>query len=174
MNGAFLHLAVNHVPVVGLPLLFLLLTAAALRRSRELAGAGFVGLALMAVAAFAALKTGGPAHHVLDALPGSPHEVIREHARAARWAWYGALVLGLLGLAGLRVLRRAAFPAALTASAAFGALFVSIVMGRVAHLGGLIRHPETALGYQAPASAASDHDHDEDHDHDHDGGEHHD
>jgi hypothetical protein len=169
MNAAFLHLAVNHVPVVGLPLVFLLLAAAVARRSRELAGAGFVGLALMAVASFAAFKTGGPAHHLLDALPGTPHDVIREHARAANWGWYESLVLGLLGLAGLRALRRAQkFPRGLTIAAAVGALFVSTVMARVAHLGGLIRHPEAAIGYQPPPSAPDhDDDHDDDHDHDH-------
>jgi hypothetical protein len=164
MNAAFLHLAVNHVPVIGLPLIFVLLTAAAARRSRELAGAGFVGLALMAVATFAAVKTGGPAHHIMDSIPGVSHPVIHEHARAARWAWYGALALGVLGLAGLRRLRRAgSFPMALTVAAVFGAGFVSVVMGRVAHLGGLIRHPEISADYAAPASPMPDHDGDHDH-----------
>jgi hypothetical protein len=167
MNGAFLHLAVNHVPVVGLPLVFLLLVAAAARRSRDLAGAGFVGLILMAVAAYAALKTGGPAHHLLDSVPGVSHEVIHAHGRAARWAWYGAFALGLLGLAGALSLRRSArFPLGYVVAAALGAGFVSVLMARVAHLGGLIRHPEIEAGYQPPPSAGADHDHDGDHDHD--------
>jgi hypothetical protein len=175
MNAAFLHLAVNHVCVVGLPLTFLLLAAAGARRSRELAGAGFVGLALMAVAAFAAFRTGGPAHHMLDAVPGIAHATIHEHGRAARWAWYEALALGALGAAGLWRLKRAAdFPAGWVWGAALGALFVSTVMIRVAHLGGLIRHPEIASGYQPPAASAhDDHDHDHD-DHDHDGDHDHD
>jgi hypothetical protein len=169
MNAAFLHLAVNHVPVVGLPLIFLLLGAAAARRSRELAGAGFVGLALMAVASFAALKTGGAAHEFMDSIPGVQHPLIHAHGHAARWAWYGVLALGALGLGGLAALRRsAAFPLALTAAAALGALIVSADMGWVAHLGGLIRHPEIASDFKPAASADHDDDHDGDHDHDHD------
>jgi hypothetical protein len=160
MNAAFLHLAVNHVPVVGLPLIFLLLGAALARGSRELAGAAFVGLVLMALASFAALKTGGAAHELMDGIPGVPHPLIHAHGHAARWAWYGALALGLIGLAGLRLLRRGAFPLALTAGAALGALLVSADMAYVAHLGGLIRHPEVACDFKPAAS--DDHD---DHDH---------
>jgi hypothetical protein len=166
MNAASLHLAVNHVPVVGLPLIAVLLAAAAARRSRELSGAGFAGLALMAAAAFAALKTGGAAHEFMDGVPGVQHPLIHAHGHAARGAWYGALALGALGLGGLAALRRSkAFPLALTAVAVLGAAAVSVDMGWVAHLGGLIRHPEIASDYK-PTVAAPDHDDD----HDHDGG----
>jgi len=166
MNAAFYHLAVNHVPVIGLPLVFLLLAAAFLRRSRELAGAAFIGLVLTALASFAALKTGGAAHELMDGIPGVQHPLIHAHGHAARWAWYGALALGILGLAGLRLLRRGAFPRALTAVAALGALLVSADMAYVAHLGGLIRHPEIASDYKPAASDDHDDDHDGDHDHD--------
>ena len=41
MNWAHLHLALNHVPVIGLPIVLLLLAWAILRRSTELLKASF-------------------------------------------------------------------------------------------------------------------------------------
>ena len=50
MNGAFVHLAFNHVPVLGLPFCLLLLFAAVGTKSRDLLRAACAGLVLVAVA----------------------------------------------------------------------------------------------------------------------------
>ena len=49
MNWAHLHLALNHVPVIGLPIVLLLLAWAIVRRSAELLKASFGLIILLAV-----------------------------------------------------------------------------------------------------------------------------
>ena len=61
MNGAYLHLVTNHVPVIGFPIVFLLLTAGAIRKSRDLVNAGLVGLVLLGIVTTVAWRSGGPA-----------------------------------------------------------------------------------------------------------------
>lgn len=68
MNGAHLHLLLNHVPVVGVPLGLLLLIGAYLRRSEEWKRAAlwtFVFLAIMTVPTY---LTGPQAEHYLKSL----------------------------------------------------------------------------------------------------------
>jgi hypothetical protein len=149
MNGPQLHLALNHLPVVGVPACFLLLAAAFARKSRDLAGAGFAGLVLVALIMIAAFKTGGPAARVVRNLPGIAPGSIHEHAEAADWGLWTMQVLGAVGIAGLWFESRAGKePGRLAAAALMGALFVSTVMVRIAHLGGLIRHPEISSDFK--------------------------
>jgi hypothetical protein len=143
MNGAFLHLAVNHIPVVGLPVCFLLLLVGLIRKSRDLVGAAFVGLILVTLFTMAAFKTGGPAARLVRNLPGIEGPDIRMHAQAAHIGYRGAATLGILGIIGLWLLaRRPDIPTGLSVLVLLGALVASGWMAYVAHLGGEIRHPE--------------------------------
>jgi hypothetical protein len=166
MNGAFVHLAVNHVPVVGVPIAFLLLLAGMTRKSRDIVQAGFALLVLMALVTVVAVKSGGPAAHTLmSTIQGIERSSIHEHAEAADYAVWGNLILGAFALIGLWLSGRAeGAPTGLTALILLGSLFMSTVCARVAHLGGLIRHPEIVTGYHAgaptPAQASEDDDKD--------------
>ena len=153
MNGAFVHLAVNHVPVVGIPIAFLLLLAGLPMKSRDLVRAGFFLLVLMALVTVVAAKSGGPAaRRLMNSVQGIERSSIHEHAEAADFAYGGSLILGILALVGLWLSRRPeGSPTGLTVLVLLGSLFMSTVFARVAHLGGLIRHPEVTTGYQAPA-----------------------
>jgi hypothetical protein len=151
MNGAFVHLAVNHIPVVGLPFCFLLLSAAVLKTSRDLLQAGFVAIVLVALITIVVFKSGGPAAHVIHGMIGVSRETIHAHAEAADDAFGATEVLGGGALLCLWLLSRPkGVPTPLTALMLAGTLGVSIWLGYVAHLGGLIRHPEIEAGVQAP------------------------
>jgi len=162
MNGALLHLSVNHIPVVGFPLCFLVLLAGALRKSRDLVQAGMVGIILIVLVALVAWKSGGPAARTLFQYPGVSVERARihEHAEAAEYAVIAGGILGALSLFGWWLSRRPeGAPAGLVWVIIFGCLFASVVLARVAHLGGLIRHPEIESGapnamMMAPAKPA--------------------
>jgi hypothetical protein len=146
MNGAFLHLAVNHIPVVGLPFCFLMLAAAVLRKSRDLLQAGFAAIALVALLTIAVYKTGGPAARIVRDMTGVTREHIHDHAEAADDVFAATEVLGGAALLCLWLLGRPrGVPNALTALMLAGSLGVSIWLGYVAHLGGLIRHPEVEI-----------------------------
>jgi len=143
INGAMLHLSLNHIPVVGFPLCFFLLLAGNIKQSRDLVQAGYVGLVLMALITLPVWKSGGPAAHLLRGNPDVTHDSIHEHAEAADFGAIAGAVMGALGLVGWWLSRRPeGAPKIILGVALFGTLFTSVVMGRIAHLGGLIRHPE--------------------------------
>ena len=148
INGAYLHLVVNHIPVVGFPICFLVLLAGRLRKSRELLQVGLVGVVLIALLTGIAWKSGGAAAHVLTHYPGVTvtKEQIHPHAEAGE---DGAVMAGVLGalaiLSGWFVRRSEDAPKALVGFMILGTFAISLWMGYVAHLGGLIRHPEIAM-----------------------------
>jgi hypothetical protein len=156
MNGAFVHLAVNHIPVVGVPIAFLILAYGMVRKSRDQVQAGLLLLVLMALVTVVAFKSGGPAAGTIRSLPGIERSDIHEHAEAADYAIWGNLILGALAFVGLWLSKGAEeSPKGLTVLILLGSLFMSVVCARVAHLGGVIRHPEIESGFQAPAAPSN-------------------
>lgn len=150
MNGAHLHLLVNHVPVLGLFFGLALLAAALWRRSPELTRTSLVVFALTAVAAILVYLTGEPAEDGVEGIAGITEGLIGRHESAALAATIGVGILGgysLLGLAGFR--RLATLPRWFTSSALVLALATAGMMGWTANLGGQIRHTEIRAG--APA-----------------------
>jgi fructose-specific phosphotransferase system IIC component len=143
MNGAYWHLVLNHVPVVGVPVAFFLLAAGLARKSRDLVQAGFVILILMGLGAYPVVKTGGMAAGMIHGLPEIVPGSIHEHAEAADFGFWGCLIAGVISAIGFWQTRKTQQIAKkLTIVALIVSLWLSIVMARVAHLGGLIRHPE--------------------------------
>lgn len=153
MNGAYLHLAVNHLPIILTPVGFLLLLAALIRKSKDLAQAGFVVLVLVALSTWVTTETGDMAAGVVRNLPGIERARIHEHAQAADYAVWPAMILGALSLFGLwKAEKSGGVPRGLAILVLLGSLFLSTIMVRVAHLGGLIRHPEIAKNFVVPPS----------------------
>lgn len=151
MNGAFLHLSINHLPVIGAPVALLLLAAGLLRKSRDLIQAGFIALVVVGAVFYPVMRTGGKAAGLVHNLPGIEGKQIHEHAEAADdYGLWPAIILGVLSLVGLWKSNQS-FPTSLVAIALIGALYLSAVMARVAHLGGLIRHPEIESTFVSPA-----------------------
>ena len=153
MNGAYLHLAINHIPVIGVPFAFFLLLAGLIKRSRDLVQAGFVTLIIMGLGAYPMVKTGRMAAHVLFSVPGTGvvPAAIHEHAEAADFGYWGAIGMGVLSLVGFFVMKKnQEFPKTWVVIVLVGSLWLSTVMLRVAHLGGLIRHPEIEQVASAP------------------------
>jgi hypothetical protein len=143
MSAAHLHLALNHIPVLG-TLLGATVLAYGLGRGYE--AVQRVGLVLLVVAGGGALAvywTGGAAEEVVEGLAGVSHEAIEAHEA---WGWY-ALLTGI-GSGG------AAFVALIVRSmgrrvtpwghvVVLGlALLSSGAMMYTANLGGQVHHPE--------------------------------
>lgn len=143
MNGAHLHLIVNHFPVVtailGLPVLL----AAIVRRTaglRNLALGVSVAAAVLAVPAY---FTGEPAEETVERMAGVDAVDIERHEEAARIA---ALAVGLQGVVALAALfalrRRPDLPAPVATTLLVLAIAGAVLMARAANLGGGIRHAE--------------------------------
>lgn len=161
MSWAHIHLALNHVPVIGLLLVLLLLAVASLRRSAELMRVSYGLLVLLAAATVVVYLTGEPAEELVKNLPGFSEALVEHHEEVALIATIGMGVLGLIALVGLIRFRAPRIEAAWYGR---GVLLLALLMGGLmawtANLGGQIRHSEirtdrgTASETGAPVSAS--------------------
>jgi len=156
MNWAHLHLALNHVPVIGLPLVLLLLAWAIVRRSAELLKASLGLIILLAVVTGVVQLTGEPAEELVEGLPGVVESMVEAHEDSALLGTIGVVVIGVIALLGLwrlatgRMLPRWYSPATLMAG-----IMVAGLMVWIANLGGQIRHSEIRPG-ASPSLERSD------------------
>jgi len=143
MSWAHIHLALNHVPVIGLLIVLLLLAVAMLRRSTELTRVSYALLVLLAATAVVVYLTGEPAEELIENLPGFSEALVERHEEVALIATIGMVVLGLVALVGLIRFRT---PWIAPAWYGRGVLLLALLMGGVmvwtANLGGQIRHSE--------------------------------
>lgn len=143
MNGAHLHLLINHIPVLGTFFALALLAFGAWKRSDEMQKAALGTFVIVALAAVATYLTGDPAEHVVKGLAGVSTALIERHDDAAGIALSGAIALGLLALAGLVWFRGGrAIKNWFGTLALAGAVLVTGLMAWTAYLGGQIRHSE--------------------------------
>ena len=145
MNGANVHLLLNHVPILGTILGTLLLALAALRRSQELARVSLLGFVVFALVGLPTYFSGERAEDVVERLAGVTKAAIETHEDAALPAFVALEALGVLALVGLVVARppRQAPAWLLVSTLVLGAVTAGL-MARVGNLGGRIHHPEIA------------------------------
>lgn len=143
MNGAQLHLLLNHVPVLGVAFAAALTAVGVARGADELKKAGLWAFVLAGLSALPAYFTGEGAEHVVEHLAGVTDALIHAHEEAAERALAGSLLLGAVAAGGLFVVHRTRER---LARAALAALCVSLpvlaALAYAAHLGGLVRHTE--------------------------------
>jgi uncharacterized membrane protein len=150
MNAAYIHLTLNHVPILGVVFALALLGFGLLRRNPTLLRAGWITLVAVALIAIPVYLSGERAEEIVEDEPGVSHDAIEAHEEIALFGLIGAEALGVLALAGLLLSRRAAgVPAWLPAGSFVLALAVSGLMAMVAYRGGMINHPEAHAGVVA-------------------------
>jgi hypothetical protein len=79
MNWAYVHLALNHLPVIGAIFGVLLLLLALLRKSEELKRVSLGVFVITALLALPIYFTGEPAEEVVEHLPGVAEPLIERH-----------------------------------------------------------------------------------------------
>lgn len=143
MNHPHLHLMINHIPVAGAFLGTILLAAAEIRKSAELAAAAMILLVLTAIGGMAAGASGESAEEAVGSRPWIVAGIAHEHEEAAEFATGASIASGVLALVSIAFLwKRPARPAALRVLTLVAALVTCAAMARAAYLGGLIRHDE--------------------------------
>lgn len=81
MTWAHLHLALNHVPVIGILIGLLLLGFGIFRGSRELTRSSFWLLAGLAVITVFVYLTGEPVEEMVEGLPGISERMVEQHEK---------------------------------------------------------------------------------------------
>ena len=143
MNWAHLHLAVNHIPVLGTLLVFVLLCTAMLRRSDELKKVCLWAFVVLAVVAVVIKYSGDFAYEAVAKSEWIETSIVSAHDEAANLATTGMFVVGLLAGLGLFLMRKVrSVPRWLMGTLFVTAFATFLLMARAANFGGRIRHTE--------------------------------
>jgi hypothetical protein len=151
MNAALLHLMMNHLPVIALPIFLGVLSWGRLKKQDAVIHVGLCGIILAALTVLPVYFTGEPAEEVIEHMAGVSETFIEPHEEAAEVALITTLIAGAAALLCLLASRfRINRNLALNAVSVV-ALFAIMLLGWTAHLGGQIRHPEIRTTSQLPA-----------------------
>ena len=147
MNAAHLHLILNHIPVVGIPVAAAVLLYGLIRGSEEVKRVSLLAFVAIAVITVPTYLAGQAAEDLVEHLPGVDDDIVHTHETAATIGLIVTSILGVLSAVGLVIsffVGRLTKPmTVLLLLIAFG---VSGWLGRVANLGGKIRHTEVRSG----------------------------
>jgi hypothetical protein len=156
-NWAHVHLMINHIPVIGFPLVGLVLATGLVRRSRDLVLTGLALAVLLAGASFAVKQSGERAEEVVEPAAWASEARIHDHEEAGERATIAALVTGLVAaLAWLRARGQAA-PGRQAPGAVLALVLVTSALMAWALEGGPIRHDEIASPPAAREAEAPEH-----------------
>ena len=142
MNFAHLHLILNHLPLLTLPIVMIFLGYSLYKKSEQFKRFSLLMIMLTSVSVLPVFLTGEPAEEVIEKLPGVSKSVVHEHEEFAEIAFVLTL---LVSISSLLVLLTYSKPV----TAKYGiplVLIVSVIaisaLGYTANLGGKIRHTE--------------------------------
>jgi hypothetical protein len=138
-DAAHLHLALTHLPVIGAPLLLLVLTIGMVRAWHEVVTVALALTVGLAAATAVVYLTGDPAEELIEHAAWYSEPITELHEERAAVALVATLVTGMLAAAALRVRARGLWLARLVW---IGLLLSTLLLGWTAWSGGQIRHEE--------------------------------
>lgn len=145
MNGAQVHLAVNHFPVVGVLIGAVVLWTGTLIKIGAVKRTGLAIILFAALTAIPAYFSGEPAEEIIEDRPLVSESWIESHEEAADTAFALTGVLGLsaaIALASTRIRGLGKLEKPTTRLVIVFSLLAFAALARAAHRGGLIRHVE--------------------------------
>jgi len=147
MNWAHVHLALNHVPVVGVFGIALLLIIALYSHNTGLARLTSGLLVLLAIVTVVVYLTGGAAEELVEGLPDVSEPMIEYHEEVAL---VGTIVVIVAGIVALGPLLRWSSDQRISTRTLAAVLVVTLIacgiMAYTANTGGRIRHTEIRSG----------------------------
>lgn len=147
MNDAYLHLLINHIPILGSLFGLILLVFGLFKANKTLIQTALITFIISATITLPTDWTGEGAEEIVEEL-GVSHDIIHEHEEVAESAVLTMLILGLLSLVALILnLRHSAFKDILNVLVLVMALIVFYFMYQAGNTGGEIRHPEVREGF---------------------------
>ncbi len=143
MNGAHLHLLVNHVSLFAFLMGTVVLGVSMKRKSVEFRGLATVLFLVGGIFAWIAFETGEQAEEVVKAVNSAAKPFIQEHEAAADWALRSGILVAVLSIGSEWAIRkRKRFATILQWTLFLLAAQGVTVFARTAFLGGLVTHVE--------------------------------
>ncbi|HEY3933031.1 MAG TPA: hypothetical protein VGL65_00265 [Gemmatimonadales bacterium] len=153
ITPAHLHVLVNHIPIIGLPLVALLLAWGLARREDAVVRVALLAAILIGIGTWFADYTGDGAKHDVRNNAWYNRAVVERHEQAGDRTNIAGIAAGVLAL-GVLVLARGGKPARRDGAAAVLAVLIvaSALAAWAGYQGGKIRHNEFGLTPPPPAS----------------------
>jgi hypothetical protein len=139
IDAAHLHLALTHLPVIGAPLLLLVLTIGMVRGWQEVVTVALALTVGLAAATAVVYLTGDPAEELIERAAWFSEPITELHEERAAVALVATLVTGMLAAGALLTRTRRQWLARLVWT---GLLVSTLLLGWTAWSGGQIRHDE--------------------------------
>ena len=163
MNWGYLHLAVNHFPIISVIVGMLILLAGFIFKNEGIKLSGLGTLVFAAIMAVPAILTGDSAGEAVKGLPDALSSLIERHEDVAYVGLWSILPLGIIAaLAIYSTLKKEKMYKSFVIAAFVLSILVSGVMIYVGRTGGKIRHSEfrnlTAPSTEKPGGVKEDHD----------------
>ncbi len=143
MNGAHLHLVVNHLPIIIPIIAFILMLGGFAMKSEILKRAAYGLFVLGAISAMVAFATGEETEEVVEHMAGVDESLIKVHEEKAETFAVLIYILGGISLVGMWASwKRASYSKMISIVAILFSLIVFIFAQQTGTTGGEIRHTE--------------------------------
>lgn len=106
MNDAHLHLLVNHFPIVGLFIGFLILLFGIIKNNATLKSTAYIIFIFCMIMGKISMMTGDKAEHSVEEMAGFSRDYIHEHEEAAELFMKPLYILGFVSILGLASLAK--------------------------------------------------------------------
>jgi len=98
MNFAHIHLALNHLPIMTIPVALIFYMYSIFKKNKELKKFSLMVIVITAATVIPVFLTGEPAEEVIENLPGVSEKLIKNHEEAAEVAFIMTLIAGGISL----------------------------------------------------------------------------
>ncbi|MBK9324324.1 MAG: hypothetical protein IPM97_15475 [Bdellovibrionaceae bacterium] len=154
MNFAHLHLIINHIPLIGIPVALLFLAHGLWTKNASTQKFSLLVLFGLAAMVLPVYLTGEPAEEVVEHLPGVAESFIESHEDVAKFSLILTLATGALAFIALWFQKNESRRRTLNFGVMGIATLALLSLAYTANLGGKIRHTELRSGDAAQADGA--------------------
>lgn len=153
MNGAHLHLLVNHLPIIFPIVGVIVMITGIISKSEAVKRTAFMIFVFGALAAIAAMSTGEGAEEVVEKINGVTENYLESHEEVAETFAILSYILGVLSLLGLWAsFKQKTFSSLISIGTLIFAFAVLFFAKQTGTTGGEIRHTEIRSGNSFSAS----------------------
>ncbi len=161
MDIAYLHVVINHLPIMGVPIVLGVLLLGFWTRDESIKRAALLSFVVLGLLAVPVFLTGKGGEDFVEHVPGVSHDAIDAHEDMATLAFVAIEGLAVLAVflflrhGGIAMLGRRASPAGSRVPASTGvavmvvAVVASAILGYAGRLGGKISHTEFSTGAES-------------------------